>query len=71
MSTNFDKWKASLTLNAAKQLIKSSSCSMCPRFRNETCEGYSKLYRNELNHRTAANICDERLNIYFSQEADK
>lgn len=71
MITNLDKWKSSLTLNDAKQLIINSSCSMCPRFRNKTCEGFSKLYRHELNRQTAANICDDRLNIYFSQESDK
>ena len=69
MSTNLDKWKSSLTLDDAKELIKQSSCSMCPRFMNKTCEGYSKLYRHELNHRIAHDICDDRLDIYFKQEA--
>ena len=71
MSTNFDKWKASLTVEDAKQLIKESSCLLCPRFQNLTCDGFTKLYRHELNQRTVENICDDRLNIYFSQETDK
>lgn len=71
MSTNFDKWKASLTLNDAKQLIMESSCPLCPRFQNFTCDGFAKLYRHELSHQAAENICNDRLDIYFSQEADK